>query len=257
MRACRRRTWDAGAMLRVSDLHVFHGKSHVVQGVDFEVGAGEVVALLGRNGAGKSTTLKAVMGWLPASRGRVELETTAGWRDVTGLAMHERAALGIGYVPEDRRIFSYLTVRENLRVGLDRLRPTREERGRALVRALALFPGLADRLDRPGGVLSGGQQQMLAIARVLVLDPRVILLDEPSQGLSPLMVESVLEAVVRLGRDGIGVLLVEHNALAALDASARGYLMDKGVITRSGAAAALREDRAALEETLGVVAGAS
>jgi branched-chain amino acid transport system ATP-binding protein len=241
-------------MLRVSDLHVFYGKSHVVQGVDFEIGAGEVVALLGRNGAGKSTTLKAVMGWLPARQGRIELATPNGRRDVTGLPLHERAALGIGYVPEDRRIFPHLTVRENLRVGLDRLRPTREDRARAFARAVELFPGLADRLDHPGRVLSGGQQQMLAIARVLVLDPRVVLLDEPSQGLSPLLVEAVLEAVVRLAREGIGVLLVEQNAVAALEVSARGYLMDKGVISRSGAASALRADHAALEQTLGVIA---
>ena len=244
-------------MLRVSDLHVFHGKSHVVQGVGFEVAKGEVVALLGRNGAGKSTTLKAVMGWLPAREGRVELDSANGPRDVTRLPMYERAALGVGYVPEDRRVFPHLTVRENLRVGLDRLRPSRPDRERAVARALDLFPGLADRLDRPGRVLSGGQQQMLAIARVLVLDPRVILLDEPSQGLSPLMVDSVLDAVVRLGREGIGIVLVEQNALAALEVSARGYLMEKGVIARSGDAAALRADRAALEATLGVAAEAS
>jgi branched-chain amino acid transport system ATP-binding protein len=244
-------------VLRVSDLHVFYGKSHVVRGVDFEVGAGEVVALLGRNGAGKSTTLKAVMGWLPARRGRIEFETTNGWRDVTALPLHARAALGLGYVPEDRRIFSHLTVRENLRVGLDRLRPTRAARDRAFARAVELFPGLADRLDDPGRVLSGGQQQMLAIARVLVLDPRVVLLDEPSQGLSPLLVEAVLEAVGRLAREGIGVLLVEQNAVAALEVSARGYLMEKGVISRSGASSALRADRAALEQSLGVIAESS
>ncbi len=244
-------------MLRVADLHVFHGKSHVVQGVAFDVTAGEVVALLGRNGAGKSTTLKAVMGWLPARAGRVELETPTAWRDVTALPMYERAALGLGYVPEDRRIFSHLTVRENLRVGLDRLRPSRAERERAVARALDLFPGLADRLERPGRVLSGGQQQMLAIARVLVLDPRVILLDEPSQGLSPLMVDAMLDAVVRLAREGIAIVLVEQNALAALEVASRGFLMEKGVIARSGPADVLRADRVALEQTLGVVPASS
>jgi len=240
-------------MLRVSDLHVSYGTSHVVRGVSFDVNAGEVVALLGRNGAGKSTSLKAVMGWLPARDGRIELETATGRREVGALPMHERAALGLGYVPEDRRIFPHLTVRENLRVGLDRRRLRRAERDRALARAVELFPALGDLLDHPGRVLSGGQQQMLAIARVLVLDPRVVLLDEPSQGLSPLLVEAVLEAIVRLAGEGIGILLVEQNAMAALAVSGRAYVMEKGVITRSDASAALRADRAALEQSLGAM----
>jgi branched-chain amino acid transport system ATP-binding protein len=239
-------------MLRVSDLHVFYGKSHVLWGVDLEVAAGAVVALLGRNGAGKSTTLKAVIGLVEAGRGTIELQTPDGWRDVTRLAPWERVAAGIGYVPEDRRIFPHLTVRENLRVGLDRLRPSPDERHQALERAFDVFPPLTEHLDRPGRVLSGGQQQMLAIARVLVLQPRIILLDEPSQGLSPLLADSVLEAVTRLGREGIAVLLVEQNALAALEVSERAYLMDKGTIRHRGPAAALLADQAALEETLGV-----
>ena len=239
-------------MLRVGDLHVFYGPSHVLWGVSLQVAAGEVVALLGRNGAGKSTALKAIIGLVPASQGRVELQTAEGWRDVTRLPPYERAALGIGYVPEERRIFPYLTVLENLRVGLDRLALTPQARRQALGRAFELFPALPDLLDRPGRVLSGGQQQMLAVARVLVLSPRIILLDEPSQGLSPLLVDSVMDAVVRLGREGIAVLLVEQNALAALDVCGRGYLMDKGTIAGGGTAAALLADAAALERTLGV-----
>jgi branched-chain amino acid transport system ATP-binding protein len=241
-------------MLRVADLHVFYGPSHVLWGVSLDVAAGEVVALLGRNGAGKSTTLKAIIGLVPAAGGRLELETAAGWRDVTRLPPHERAALGIGYVPEERRIFPYLTVRENLRVGLDRLARTPEARRQAFERAFEVFPALPELLERPGRVLSGGQQQMLAIARVLVLSPRIILLDEPSQGLSPLLADSVMDAVVRLGREGIALLLVEQNALAALDVCGRGYLMDRGTIAVAGAAAALRADTATLERTLGVSA---
>ncbi len=241
-------------MLRVSDLHVAYGPSHVLWGVSLEVGAGEAVALLGRNGAGKSTTLKAVIGLVPAQAGRVELRTAGGWRDITRLPVHERAALGIGYVPEERRIFPYLTVAENLRVGLDRLALPPAERRRAHERAFTLFPALPELLAQPGRFLSGGQQQMLAIARVLVLGPRIILLDEPSQGLSPLLADSVLEAVERLGDEGIAVLLVEQNALAALGVARRGYLMDKGVIAASDTAAALRADQALLERTLGVAA---
>jgi branched-chain amino acid transport system ATP-binding protein len=235
-------------------IDVYYGTSQILFGVSIAVTEGQTMALLGRNGAGKSTTLKAVMGWLPVRAGRVELETPTGWLDVMELPMYERVALGLGYVPEDRRIFPHLTVRENLRVGLDRLHPSRAERERAVTRAIDLFPGLSDRLDRPGRVLSGGQQQMLAIARVLVLDPRVILLDEPSQGLSPVMVDAMLDAVVRLARDGIAIVLVEQNALAALEVASRGFLMEKGRIVQSGPARALRADRVALEQTLGVVA---
>jgi branched-chain amino acid transport system ATP-binding protein len=242
-------------MLRIADLHVFYGKSHVLWGVSLEIAAGEVVALLGRNGVGKSTTLKAAIGLVPARDGVIEVQTATGWRDVTRLPPWERVALGIGYVPEERRIFPYLSVRENLRVGLDRLSLTPAQRAAAFERAFAVFPALTEHLDRPGRVLSGGQQQMLAIARVLVLGPRLILLDEPSQGLSPLLADSVMDAVVKLGREGIAVLLVEQNALAALDVCERAYLMDKGTIVHAATAAALRGDPAMLERTLGVSAG--
>jgi len=191
---------------------------------------------------------------VPARSGRVELETADGWRDVTRLPPWERATLGLGYVPEDRRIFPHLTVTENLRVGLDRLAPTPRQRRQAFDRAFTLFPALADLLERPGRVLSGGQQQMLAIARVLVLDPRIILLDEPSQGLSPLLADSVMEAVGRLGAAGIAVLLVEQNALAALEVCQRAYLMDKGTVAHAGPAAALLADAPTLDRTLGVTA---
>jgi branched-chain amino acid transport system ATP-binding protein len=241
-------------MLRVSDLHVFYGASHVLWGVDLVVDSGTVVALLGRNGVGKSTTLKAVMGLVPVRQGRVELAGPSGWRDVTALPPWERAALGLGYVPEERRIFPHLSVAENLRVGLDRLRLPADARRRALERAFDLFPALLELQERPGRVLSGGQQQMLAIARVLVLSPRIILLDEPSQGLSPLLVDALLDAVARLGREGIAVLLVEQNAVAALEVCGQAYLMDRGRIAGSGTAPVLRGDRALLERTLGVSA---
>jgi branched-chain amino acid transport system ATP-binding protein len=241
-------------MLRVCDLDVSYGPRHVLWGVSLEVGAGEAVALLGRNGAGKSTTLKAIIGLVPVGAGRVEVQTAGIWRDIARLPAHERAALGIGYVPEERRIFPHLTVAENLRVGLDRLALSAAARRRAHERAFDLFPALPELLARPGRLLSGGEQQMLAIARVLVLGPRAILLDEPSQGLSPLLADSVLESVERLAAEGIAVLLVEQNALAALGVARRGYLMDKGVIAASGPAADLRADQAALERTLGVSA---
>jgi branched-chain amino acid transport system ATP-binding protein len=241
-------------MLRIADLHVFYEASHVLWGVSLEIAAGEVVALLGRNGVGKSTTLKAAIGLVPAARGTIEVETEAGWRDVTRLPPWERVALGIGYVPEERRILPHLTVRENVRVGLDRLALRAADRAAAFERAFALFPALREHLDRPGRVLSGGQQQMLAIARVLVLAPRLILLDEPSQGLSPLLADSVMDAVARLGADGIAVLLVEQNALAALDVCTRAYLMDKGTIVHAASATALRGNPATLERTLGVSA---
>jgi branched-chain amino acid transport system ATP-binding protein len=239
-------------VLQATDLHAYYGKSHILRGVTLRVERGEVVALLGRNGVGKSTTLKALVGLVPVREGRVRLADGVEWRDVTAMPAHNRAALGIGYVPEDRRIFPYLTVAENIRVGLDRAARGSAARAAALDRVWEIFPALRDKRDAPGRFLSGGQQQMLAIARALVTNPRVILLDEPSQGLGPLLVESLMDVVSRMGAEGISIILVEQNAAAALMVSARAYVMDKGTISFAGEAAELRRDSQVLQRLLGV-----
>ncbi|MGQ0570281.1 MAG: ABC transporter ATP-binding protein [Armatimonadota bacterium] len=239
-------------MLRAHDVHALYGKSHVLRGVTLEVGRGEVVALLGRNGAGKSTTLKVLMGLATVSGGRIALGDGAGPRDITHLPPYGRAALGIGYVPEDRRIFPALTVVENLRIGLDRTVRAPAARREALDRIFALFPALGEKRGALGQFLSGGQQQMLALARVLIMRPQIVLLDEPSQGLSPMLVQSMLERVVQLAREGIGILLVEQNALLALDVSRRAYIMDKGTVRYDGDAQALRRDPQTLQRLMGV-----
>jgi len=242
----------ADAVLQAIDLHAYYGKSHILRGVSLKVGRGEVVALLGRNGVGKSTTLKAVVGLVPLRGGRILLHDGLRARDLTALPPYARAVHGIGYVPEDRRVFPFLTVVENLRVGLDRMQRDSPARTAALERMWTLFPVLHEKAHVAGRLLSGGQQQMLAIARALVTAPRVLLLDEPSQGLGPLLAGMVMEVVQRLAADGLGILLVEQNASAALAISARCYVMDKGTIALAEEAAALRQDPARLQRLLGV-----
>jgi branched-chain amino acid transport system ATP-binding protein len=235
-------------LLAVDGIHAFYGKSHILFGVSLVVGDGEVVALLGRNGVGKSTTLKAIAGLVPASRGRVMF---AG-RPVTNWPPHRLARLGIGYVPEERRIFRALTVAENLRTGLARRGLTRARRGALLDKVYAYFPVLAERRGQPGGTLSGGEQQMLAIARSMMLEPRIILLDEPTEGLMPRMVSQVREIIAALQRDGVAVLLVEQNVGLTLAASRRVYVIEKGVVRHHAAAAELRADARVIHQYLGV-----
>ena len=221
-------------LLRVEDLHTAYGLSQVLFGLSLTVSPGECVALLGRNGVGKTTTMRSIMGLTPPSRGRVL------WRghEIRGRAPHEVAKLGIGFVPEDRRIFAELTVWENLDVA------TRSGRagGFTVERVYELFPKLRDLRDRQGGFLSGGEQQMLTIARTLMGNPELLLLDEPSEGLAPLVVDHLGEQIARLKADGLTILLAEQNVEFSLELADRVYILEKGVIRYSGTARELRDD---------------
>jgi branched-chain amino acid transport system ATP-binding protein len=238
----------AGALVSVDNIHTHYGKSHILHGVTLHVGAGEVVGLLGRNGVGKSTTLKTIMGLARASHGEVRL---AG-RVVTGLPAHKLARLGVGYVPEDRRIFRFLTVMENLRTGLDRHGVTPVRKQELFDKVFSYFPVLAERRQQPGGTLSGGEQQMLAIARAMMLEPRIILLDEPTEGLMPRMVSQIGEIIGALHRDGVAILLVEQNVPLTLAASERIYIMEKGMVRHHCAASDINVNDAAIRQYLGV-----
>ncbi len=235
-------------LLAVEDIHTYYGKSHILHGISLEVGPGEVVGLLGRNGVGKSTTLKAIAGLVPPSAGRVLFDG----RSTAGLAAHRVARLGIGYVPEDRRIFRLLTVTENLRTGLDRHGVDKVRKQELLDKVYGYFPVLAERRHQPGGTLSGGEQQMLAIARAMMLEPKIILLDEPTEGLMPRMVSQIRQIIDVLHREGVAVLLVEQNVPLTLDASERIYLIEKGVVRHHAAAAALRADDSPIHQYMGV-----
>jgi branched-chain amino acid transport system ATP-binding protein len=235
-------------MLALREVHAHYGKSHVLHGVTIDVGPGEVVGLLGRNGVGKSTTLKTIMGLVRASGGSVTFEG----RDLIGLPTHRLPAFGIGYVPEDRRVFRLLTVLENLRTGLDRGGVTPGRREALLEKVYRHFPLLRERRDQAGGTLSGGEQQMLAIARALVLEPKIILLDEPTEGLMPRMVGQIREIIEILHKEGVAILLVEQNVPLTLAVSDRVYIMEKGVVRHQAAAAALRANDAVIHQYLGV-----
>jgi branched-chain amino acid transport system ATP-binding protein len=235
-------------MLALRDVNAHYGKSHVLHGVSIDVGPGEVVGLLGRNGVGKSTTLKTVMGLVRASAGSITFEG----RDLVGLATHRLPGLGIGYVPEDRRVFRLLTVLENLRTGLDRSGVTPERREALLDKVYRHFPVLRERRNQAGGTLSGGEQQMLAIARAMVLEPKIILLDEPTEGLMPRMVGQIREIIEILHKEGVAILLVEQNVPLTLAVSDRVYIMEKGAVRHQAAAAALRADDAVIHQYLGV-----
>jgi branched-chain amino acid transport system ATP-binding protein len=235
-------------LVQLDEIHTYYGKSHILHGVSLEVGRGEVVGLLGRNGVGKSTTLKAIAGLVHPSRGRVLFEG----RPINGLPAHRLARAGIGYVPEDRRIFPLLTVTENLRTGLDRQGVTKARKHQLLDKVYASFPVLAERRQQPGGTLSGGEQQMLAIARAMMLEPKIILLDEPTEGLMPRMVAQIREIIEALRRDGVAVLLVEQNVPLTLDAGERIYFIEKGVVRHHAPARQLRVDDAVIHQYLGV-----
>jgi branched-chain amino acid transport system ATP-binding protein len=238
----------ADALVSVGNVHTYYGKSHILHGVTLHVGVGEVVGLLGRNGVGKSTTLKTIMGLARASQGEVLF---AG-RSMTGLPAHKVARLGIGYVPEDRRVFRDLTVMENLRTGLDRRHVTAARKQELLDKVFNYFPVLAERRSQPGGTLSGGEQQMLAIARAMMLEPRIILLDEPTEGLMPRMVAQIGQIIGALHREGVAILLVEQNVPLTLETSRRIYIMEKGMIRHHCAAADLKANDAAIHRYLGV-----
>ncbi len=235
-------------LVRVEDVHTYYGKSHILHGVSLTVGAGEVVGLLGRNGVGKSTTLKTIMGLVQPTRGSVMLNGHA----ITGLPPHKLARLGIAYVPEDRRIFRLLTVMENLRTGLDRKGVTEETRKALLDKVFTYFPVLAERRTQAGGTLSGGEQQMLAIARAMMLEPKIILLDEPTEGLMPRMVSQIGRIIEVLHNEGISILLVEQNVPLTLRASQRVYIMEKGNVRHHCAASELDVNDTVIKQYLGV-----
>jgi len=235
-------------MLTLTDVHAHYGKSHVLHGVSLRVGPGEVVAILGRNGVGKSTTLKTILGLVRASAGRVVFEG----RDVTAAPPHRVARMGIGYVPEDRRIFRLLSVHENLRTGLDRPGVPPERRQVLLEKVYRHFPVLRERRNQTGGTLSGGEQQMLAIARAMMLEPKIILLDEPTEGLMPRMVAQIREIIDVLRAEGVAILLVEQNVPLTLEVSERVYVMEKGTVRHEAPAAALRQDHTVIHQYLGV-----
>jgi branched-chain amino acid transport system ATP-binding protein len=235
-------------MLTLDGIHTFYAKSHILHGVSLEVRPGEVVGLLGRNGVGKSTTLKTIMGLVRPSQGRIVFDG----RDIAGMAPYRLARLGIGYVPEDRRIFRLLSVLENLRTGLDRPEVDAARRQALLDKVYASFPILAERRHQAGGTLSGGEQQMLAIARAMMLEPKIILLDEPTEGLMPRMVSQIREIVDMLHREGVAILLVEQNVALTLTVSNRIYIMEKGVVRHQAPAADLRADQTVIHQYLGV-----
>jgi len=225
-------------MLEVRNLHAWYGRGHVLQGVSLTVRAGEIVSLVGRNGAGKTTTLRAIMGLVPRVEGRVVFDG----RDLLGLPVQARFHLGLGYVPEERRIVPGLTVRENLRLGLVAAKPAESEE-EVIDRIARTFPRLRERLDQAADTLSGGEQQMLAIARAVASRPRCLMLDEPSEGIMPVLVDEMFEYFARLRDEGTTILLVEQNVERALELSDRAYVIDQGTIVHAAPAADLLADR--------------
>jgi branched-chain amino acid transport system ATP-binding protein len=235
-------------MLTLDNVHTYYAKSHILNGVSLEVRPGEVVGLLGRNGVGKSTTLKTIMGLVRPAQGKITFEG----KDIAGVPPYRLARAGLGYVPEDRRIFKLLSVLENLRTGLDRPEVGAERRAALLEKVYASFPILKERRDQAGGTLSGGEQQMLAIARAMALEPRIILLDEPTEGLMPRMVEQIRHIIDVLHTEGVAILLVEQNVPLTLGVSDRCYIMEKGVVRHHAPAADLRANPAVIHQYLGV-----
>ena len=231
-------------MLEVKDLHAYYGKSHILQGVDFQVAEGEIVSLLGRNGVGRSTTIKAIMGEVDRT-GSVVFKG----REMIGLKSHQIARCGLGYVPENRDIFPGLTVRENLILGMK----STQASGRWRIEDMfELFPRLSERVDTPGGVLSGGEQQMLTICRTLMGNPDLVMIDEPTEGLAPKMVELVSNLLERIAARGVSILLVEQKLTIALKISKRLYVMGHGRIVFEGSADDLKMNEAIRKEWLEV-----
>ncbi|HZR67789.1 MAG TPA: ABC transporter ATP-binding protein [Burkholderiales bacterium] len=233
----------SSTVLEVAGIHTYYGKSHILNGVDLEVREGEIVALLGRNGAGKTTTLRSLVGLTPPRSGSIRIfgRDTAGW------PAHKIARLGVGYVPEGRKIFGALTVAENLLVPQSGPGPWTEER------VLKLFPRLGERRAQLGRQLSGGEQEMLSIARPLLLNPKLMLLDEPSQGLAPLVVREVMQVVRTMRDEGLSVLLVEQNVPLSLGIADRAYILSDGRVVYSGAAAELARNTELVHKLAGAV----
>jgi branched-chain amino acid transport system ATP-binding protein len=232
------------AALIAEGLHTYYGKSHILHGVSLEAGEGQVTALLGRNGAGKTTTLRSLMGLTAPREGRVTIFGTA----TTGWPPFRVAALGVGYVPEGRKIFPNLSVEENLMVPLERPGPW------TIASIYDLFPRLAERRFNRGRQLSGGEQEMLSIGRALLLNPKLLILDEPSQGLAPLIVREVFRIVAKMRAEGISVLLVEQNVRMSLEVADHAYVLDDGHVVYSGPADELAADEARVQSLAGASA---
>ncbi len=233
-------------MLEIEGLNAYYGRAHILHGVGFSMGRGEVLALMGRNGAGKSTTMKAVMGLVPPQAGRVTFEG----HTIVGREPFEIARLGIGYVPEERRVFSELSVMENLSVAQ---RPKREGAPHwTPERLFQLFPNLGRMRDRPGGAMSGGEQQMLTIARTLMGNPKLVLLDEPSEGLAPVIVEEMAKTILALKSEGLSVLISEQNLHFAGSVADRATIIEKGLIRFTGTMDELKADEAVRAQYLSV-----
>jgi branched-chain amino acid transport system ATP-binding protein len=223
-------------LLQVEDIHAHYGSIEALKGVSLEVGEGEVVTLIGSNGAGKSTTLRSISGLTPATTGKV---TFAG-EDITRIPAHEIVGRGMAMSPEGRHVFPRMTVRENLELGA--FRRGGEQLGQDLERVYGLFPRLQERERQKAGTMSGGEQQMLAIGRALMAQPKLLLLDEPSMGIAPILVQRIYETIAEINRSGVAILLVEQNANYALDTATRGYVLETGRIVLSGESRELRSD---------------
>jgi branched-chain amino acid transport system ATP-binding protein len=231
-------------MLTLENIHTYYGRSHILQGISLAVNQGETVALLGRNGVGKTTTLKTIMGFVPPQDGRILLQDM----NITRKPTHEIARAGVGLVPQGRDIFPSLTARENITLAA---RPAANG-GWTLERVLATFPALAERLEHKGGKLSGGEQQMVAIGRALMTNPTLLLLDEPSEGLAPLIVAEIGRVIGRLRDEGLSILIVEQNLSLALELADRVYVMNKGQIVFTGTPTDLRSQPETMHQYLGV-----
>ncbi len=225
------------AMLEVENLNAWYGTSHVVHGLSFAVEPGEIVALVGRNGAGKTSTLRAIMGLMPRAEGRISFDG----KELQGLGAHARFGMGLAYVPEERRIVPGLTVRENLEIGL--VSAGRTDVRTAIDEIAESFPRLKERLNQQGTTMSGGEQQMLAIARAIISKPRMVLLDEPSEGIMPVLVEEMGVLFRRLRDQGMTLLLVEQNVEWALNLASRAIIIDEGEVVHQSSAAALLADK--------------
>ena len=232
-------------VLRLKDVNTYYGAIHALRGIDLEVHAGEIVTLIGANGAGKTTTLKTISGLLHPRTGSVELNGT----DVSRMPAHELVRHGVGQAPEGRRIFSRLTIRENLQMG--GFTRTSAENDEQMQHVFELFPRLKERIGQKGGTLSGGEQQMLAIGRALMTRPSVLLLDEPSLGLAPILVQQIFSIIHEINSSGMTILLVEQNAIQALSIANRGYVLQTGQVVLSGSAHDLRENETVRKAYLG------
>ncbi len=228
---------DGQPMLRLADIHSYYGNIHALQGISLDVFPGEIVTLLGANGAGKTTTLRTIHGLLRPKKGAIEFQG----KDITNMPAHEHVRVGIGQSPEGRRIFGRMSVMENLQMGAYS-RTDKEHLREDYERVFELFPRLRERSNQAGGTLSGGEQQMLAIGRALMTRPKLLLLDEPSMGLAPILVEEIFSIMTDINQQGTTVLLVEQNALMALGVAHRGYVLQTGRIVRSGNAKDLLAD---------------